>query len=67
MLPSMKLPLILGVAAFLCPLSGAWGKAASARDVTVATQAPDTTIVRLHIFSVTILADTKTPRRPGDD
>jgi mercuric ion binding protein len=53
MLPSMKLPLILGVAAFLCPLSGGWGRAASAQDVTVATQAADTAVVRLHISRMT--------------
>jgi copper chaperone CopZ len=54
-LPSVKLPLILaaglGAAAFPCLLRG--GGLANAQDVTVATQTPDTAIVRLHISRMT--------------
>ncbi|MFL5495319.1 MAG: heavy-metal-associated domain-containing protein [Gemmatimonadales bacterium] len=57
MLPSLKLPLILaaglGAAAFPCPLCGGGIQPAGAQDLSVATQAPDTALVRLHISRMT--------------
>lgn len=57
MLPSLKLPLMLaaglGAAAFPCPLCGGGIQPARAQDVTGATQAPDTAIVRLHVSRMT--------------
>ena len=57
MFPSVKLPLILaaglGAAAFPCPLCGGGTQLAGAQDVTVATRAPDTAVVRLHISRMT--------------
>lgn len=57
MLPSVNLPLILAAgvsaAAFLCPLCGGGIQPARAQDVTVATPAPDTAMVRLHISRMT--------------
>ena len=57
MFPSMKVPLILAAgfsaAAFLWPLYGGGTQLARAQDVTVATQAPDTVMVRLHISRMT--------------
>ncbi|MBA3556842.1 MAG: heavy-metal-associated domain-containing protein [Gemmatimonadales bacterium] len=57
MFPSVKLPLILaaglGAAGFLCPLCGGGSQLARAQEVTVATQAPDTAMVRLHLSRMT--------------
>ncbi len=57
MFPSVKLPLILAAgfsaAAFPCPLCGGGTQLAGAQDVTVATRAPDTAMVRLHISRMT--------------
>jgi copper chaperone CopZ len=57
MLPSLKLPWIfaagLGAAAFPCPLCDGGIQPARAQDVTVAIQAPDTALVRLHISRMT--------------
>jgi copper chaperone CopZ len=57
MLPSVKLPLILaaglGVAAFPRPFCHGGIQPARAQDVTVAIQAPDTALVRLHISRMT--------------
>ena len=57
MFPSVKLPLILAAgfsaAAFPCPLCSGGTQLAGAQDVTVATRAPDTAMVRLHISRMT--------------
>lgn len=57
MLASVKLPLILAAGlsapAFLCPLGGGGIQSARAQDLTVTTQAPDTSTVRLHISRMT--------------
>lgn len=57
MLPLVKLPFILGArlgaAAFLCAICSGGIQAARAQEVTVATQAPDTAMVRLHISHMT--------------
>lgn len=57
MLPSLKLPLVLaaalGTAALPCPLCGGGIEFARAQEATLAAQAPDTAIVRLHISGMT--------------
>jgi len=57
MFPPVKLPLILAAgfsaAAFPCPLCSGGTQLAGAQDVTVATRAPDTAMVRLHISRMT--------------
>src|SRR5437870_1668651 len=57
MLSSLKLPLILaagaGAAARPCPACGEGTHPARAQEVTLATQAPDTALVRLHISGMT--------------
>jgi len=57
MFPPVKLPLILAAgfsaAAFPCPLCSGGTRLAGAQDVTVATRAPDTAMVRLHISRMT--------------
>lgn len=66
MLPLVKLPLTLAAglstAAFLCPLCGGGIQLARAQDVTVAAQAPDTAMVRLHISRMTCGSCTTTAR-----
>lgn len=57
MLASLKTGLLLAAgisgAAFICPLCGGGVQAAGAQNVPVATQAPDTATVRLHISRMT--------------
>ncbi|MEX2156893.1 MAG: heavy metal-associated domain-containing protein [Gemmatimonadales bacterium] len=57
MFSSLKAPMFIaaaiGGAAFLCPLCGGGVEAAGAQNVSVAPQAADTAIVRLHISRMT--------------
>jgi copper chaperone CopZ len=57
MLSSLKAGLLLATgitgAAFLCPLCGRGVPAVGAQNLPVATQAPDTATVRLHISRMT--------------
>lgn len=57
MLSSLKLPLIvaagLGAAALPCPICGGGIHPARAQEITLATQAPDSALVRLHISGMT--------------